>query len=136
MGVLFVWHSDTGLHSLQNKEEHARRWAQGSFLQVVRTLLRSKSKAAKSSSSSGLWRIWLSLNPESDATAIWLECKFDVKGAGGRWETETVFSIPVAPKPPQLNPPLTTADGYPGVIVFECTPLEGVQDDLERCVCI
>ncbi|KAF7349173.1 Nuclear export factor [Mycena sanguinolenta] len=117
----------------ENKEEHARRWAQGSFLQVVRTLLKSKSKAAKPSPSSpALWRIWLSLNPESDGTAIWLECKFDVKGSGGRWETETVFSIPVAPKPPSIHPPTTTAEGYPGVIVFECTPLEGVDDDLER----
>ncbi|KAJ7241021.1 hypothetical protein B0H12DRAFT_1133993 [Mycena haematopus] len=113
----------------ENKEEHARRWAQGSFLQVIRTLLKSKSKSAKQSLA--LWRIWLSLNPESDATAIWLERKFDVPGSG-QWETETVFSIPLTPKPPPPNPPLTTADGYPGVVVFECTTLEGVEDDLER----
>ncbi|KAJ7615024.1 SAC3 domain-containing protein [Mycena polygramma] len=109
----------------ENKEEHARRWAQGSFLQVVRALLKSKSKSTKSPSSSSFWRIWLSLNPESDATAIWLECKFDVPGSGGKWETETVFSIP----PLNATP---SQDGYPGVIVFECTPLEGVEDDLER----
>ncbi|KAJ7770634.1 hypothetical protein B0H16DRAFT_218508 [Mycena metata] len=107
----------------ENKEEHARRWAQGSFLQIVRSVLKSKSSK---SPSSGFWRIWLSLNPESDATAIWLECKFDVPGSRGQWETETVFSIPVASKPP------ITAEGYPGVIMFECTPLEGVEDDLER----
>ncbi|KAF8189987.1 hypothetical protein K438DRAFT_1676621 [Mycena galopus ATCC 62051] len=115
----------------ENKEEHARRWAQGSFLQVVRTLLKSKSKSSKSLSST-FWRIWLSLNPESDATAIWLECKFDVPGSGGQWETETVFSIPVAPKPPPLSPNSAADNGYPGVLVFECTPLEGVEDDLER----
>ncbi|KAJ6571869.1 hypothetical protein B0H19DRAFT_1131654 [Mycena capillaripes] len=113
----------------ENKEEHARRWAQGSFLQVVGTLLKSKSKSAKSKSAA-FWRIWLSLNPESDATAIWLECKFDVPNSGGKWETETVFSIPVmsAPQPNSAS----SLDGYPGVIVFECTPLEGVEDDLER----
>ncbi|KAJ7039915.1 hypothetical protein C8F04DRAFT_1085319 [Mycena alexandri] len=110
----------------ENKEEHARRWAQGSFLQILRSLLKSRSRSASNSPSSGFWRIWLSLNPESDATAIWLECKFDVPGSGGQWETETVFSIPVASKPP------ITAEGYPGVIMFECTPLEGVEDDLER----
>ncbi|KAJ7145418.1 hypothetical protein C8R43DRAFT_1012730 [Mycena crocata] len=76
----------------ENKEEHARRWAQGSFLQILRTLLKSKSAKPPSSA---LWRAWLSLNPESDATAIWLECKFDVPGSGGQWESETVFSIPV-----------------------------------------
>ncbi|KAJ7151013.1 hypothetical protein C8R46DRAFT_1123015 [Mycena filopes] len=108
----------------ENKEEHARRWAQGSFLQTVRSLLKSKSRSSSKSPSSPFWRVWLSLNPESDATAIWLECKFDVPGSGGQWETETVFSIPVAAKPPP--------EGYPGVIMFECTPLEGVEDDLER----
>ncbi|KAJ7136142.1 hypothetical protein C8R44DRAFT_769794 [Mycena epipterygia] len=105
----------------ENKEEHTRRWAQGSFLQTVRTLLKSRSTK---SPSSAFWRIWLSLNPESDATAIWLECKFDVPGSGGQWESEAIFSIPVVAKPPP--------SGYPGVIVFECTPLEGVDDDLER----
>ncbi|KAJ7749297.1 hypothetical protein DFH07DRAFT_829171 [Mycena maculata] len=109
----------------ENKEEHARRWTQGSFLQIVRTLLKSKSAKPPSST---LWRIWLSLNSESDATAIWLECKFDVPGSGGQWESETVFSIPVVPK----RTPDASSDGYPGVIVFECTPLEGVEDELER----
>ncbi|KAJ7430961.1 hypothetical protein B0H11DRAFT_1679179, partial [Mycena galericulata] len=46
----------------------------------------------------------------------------------GQWETETVFSIPVIPKRTADTP----SDGYPGVIVFECTPLEGVDDELER----
>ncbi|KAJ6590462.1 hypothetical protein DFH09DRAFT_205833 [Mycena vulgaris] len=111
----------------ENKEEHARRWAQGSFLQIIRSLLKSKSVKP---ASSALLRLWLSLNPESDATAIWLECKFDVAGSGGHWESETVFSIPVVSKPAQNPEP--SPNGYPGVIVFECTPLEGVEDDLER----
>ncbi|KAJ7484620.1 SAC3 domain-containing protein [Mycena latifolia] len=111
----------------ENKEEHARRWAQGTFLQTIRALLKSKSAKPPSAA---LWRLWLSLNPESDATAIWLECKFDVPGSGGQWETETVFSIPVVSKPQRNAEP--SPSGYPGIIVFECTPLEGVEDDLER----
>ncbi|KAJ7847838.1 hypothetical protein B0H14DRAFT_2260240, partial [Mycena olivaceomarginata] len=51
----------------------------------------------------------------------------------GQWEPGNMFSIPVASKPPLLLiPDSTTAEGYPGVIVFECTPLEGVEDELER----
>ncbi|KAK7046765.1 nuclear export factor [Favolaschia claudopus] len=115
----------------ENKEEHARRWARGSFLQVTRSHFKSKSKSTKSPSST-FWRIWLSLNPETDATAIWLECKFDVPGSGGQWETENVFSIPILARPPPLAPDTPIEEGYPGVIVFECTPLEGVDDDLER----
>ncbi|KAJ6611001.1 hypothetical protein B0H10DRAFT_2058094 [Mycena sp. CBHHK59/15] len=111
----------------ENKEEYTRRWAQGSFLQIIRSLVKSKSARLPSSA---LWRIWLSLNPESDPTAIWLECKFNVPGSGGQWESETVFSIPVVATPPRN--PAAHPTGYPGVIVFECTPLEGVEDDLER----
>jgi hypothetical protein len=65
------------------------------------------------------------MNPESDATAIWLERKFDVP-ASGAWASETVFSIPLssAGGPDSL--------GYPGLIVFECTPLGDVTDELEK----
>ncbi|KAJ7057795.1 SAC3 domain-containing protein [Mycena amicta] len=109
----------------ENKEEHARRWAAGSFLQIVRTLVKSRCRTARSASAA-FWRLWLSLNPESDATAIWLETKFDVQSSsGGQWETETVFSIPAV-----VNAPVE--EQYPGLIVFECTPLEGVDDDIER----
>ncbi|KAF7300705.1 Nuclear export factor [Mycena chlorophos] len=111
----------------ENKEEHDRRWATGSFLQIARALVKSRCRTAHSASAP-FWRLWLSLNPEHDATAIWLETKFDVQGsyaAGGKWETESVFSIPAVPNPP-------VPEQYPGLIVFECTPLEGVSDDLER----
>lgn len=63
------------------------------------------------------------MNPESDATAIWLERKFDVPDSG-QWASEFVFSIPVMDS--------ADASDFPGLIVFECTSLEGVEDDLER----
>lgn len=65
------------------------------------------------------------MNPESDATAIWMERKFDVP-VSGQWISELVYSIPLSPvKEPE-------AFNNPGVIVFECTPLEDVTDDIER----
>jgi len=69
------------------------------------------------------------MNPDSDATAIWLERKFDVP-ASGWWESDTVFSIPLS----RNN--ASSSLGFPGLIIFECTPLEGVTDDLERFVCL
>jgi hypothetical protein len=63
------------------------------------------------------------MNPETDATAIWLERKFDVP-ASGQWNTEIIFSIPLTPS--------GEAPKSPGIIVFECTPLEGVMDEIER----
>ncbi|KAJ7236039.1 SAC3/GANP/Nin1/mts3/eIF-3 p25 family-domain-containing protein [Mycena rebaudengoi] len=102
----------------ENKEEHARRWAQGSFLQIIRTLVKSKSARPPSSA---LWRIWLSLNPESDPTAIWLECKFDVPGSGGQWVSES----------PPPNP--GSGNGYPGIIVFECTAVRRKYRVLDDC---
>lgn len=66
------------------------------------------------------------MNPESDATAIWLEKKFDIPNSG-EWASETVFSIPISEK---SRSPGTL--GHPGVIVFECTPVEGVNDEIER----
>lgn len=65
------------------------------------------------------------MNPESDATAIWLEQKFDVPDSGN-WESDSVFSMPLA------KGEASRSQGSPGVIVFECTPLEGVQDEIER----
>lgn len=65
------------------------------------------------------------MNPDSDATAIWLERKFDVPESG-HWVSETIFSIS-----PTKDP---TAPNFPGLIVFECSPLEGIVDDLERLV--
>lgn len=107
---------------LQNHEEHERRWAHGTFLQVIRTHAKTRLSGA---SLPLTWRIWLSMNPESDATAIWLERKFDVPKSG-RWASEAVFSIPV------VTTRLTDPSDSPGLVVFECTPLEGVADNLER----
>ncbi|KAF8962842.1 SAC3/GANP/Nin1/mts3/eIF-3 p25 family-domain-containing protein [Flammula alnicola] len=104
----------------ENHEEHELRWAKGSFLQVMR-------KHVKTLNPSTLklpWHIWLSMNPESDATAIWLERKFDVPESGS-WASESVFSIP-------LSSASGITAGYPGIIVFECTPLGDVADDLEK----
>jgi hypothetical protein len=67
------------------------------------------------------------MNPEIDATAIWLERKFDVP-TSGYWNTENIFSI-------SLTRNADSPDS-PGVIVFECTPLEGVTDEIERSFCI
>ena len=65
------------------------------------------------------------MNPENDGTAIWLECKFNVPESG-QWESESIYSMPLSGVNPQLPP-------SPGLIVFECTPLDDVTDDLERC---
>ncbi|PPQ97115.1 hypothetical protein CVT26_000597 [Gymnopilus dilepis] len=105
----------------ENHEEHELRWAPGSFLQVIR----KRVKTLKPSALKLPWHIWLSLNPESDATAIWLERKFDMPTSGS-WVNESVFSIPLS----SAGDPAST--GYPGVIVFECTPLGEVTDDLEK----
>jgi nuclear mRNA export protein SAC3 len=71
------------------------------------------------------WRLWLSMNPENDGTAIWVERKFDVPSSG-RWASKRVFSIPLNPEEEQSS--------SPGLIVFECVPLEGVSDDIEMYV--
>lgn len=47
----------------------------------------------------------------------------------GSWANEFVFSIPLSSAGDTASP------GYPGVIVFECTPLGDVTDDLEKWVC-
>jgi len=67
------------------------------------------------------------MNPESDATAIWLERKFDVP-ASGSWVSESIFSIPLS----SAGGP--SATGYPGLIVFECSPLGDITDVLEKYV--
>ncbi|KAG6812812.1 hypothetical protein H0H92_000270 [Tricholoma furcatifolium] len=101
----------------ENHEEHQRRWAQGSFLNVIKNHVKLKNRGVHPS-----WRIWLSMNPDSDATAIWLERKFDVP-ISGDWISEAVFSIPIT----------RTADPEsPGLIIFERTPMDDIIDDLER----
>ncbi|TFY70589.1 hypothetical protein EVG20_g2429 [Dentipellis fragilis] len=101
----------------ENHEQNERRWAPGTFLESIR---------ARISSAAGLYpfdyRIWVSMNPDNDGTAIWVERKFDVP-ASGQWANERIFSIPLLPGDNQSN--------SPGFIVFECTPLGGIKDDLE-----
>lgn len=63
------------------------------------------------------------MNSDNDQTAIWLQQKFDVPESG-EWVSESVFSIPVSEP--------DASEAFPGLVVFECTPLEGVDDDLEK----
>ncbi|PPQ99374.1 hypothetical protein CVT24_009204 [Panaeolus cyanescens] len=105
----------------ENREEHEKRWAPGSFLQVIR-------QHAKRLSPQVLklpWHLWLSLNPDSDATAIWLERKFDMPDSG-TWFSEAVFSIPLS------SAGGSKTSNYPGLIAFECTPLGDAGDELEK----
>ncbi|TFK81944.1 hypothetical protein K466DRAFT_590907 [Polyporus arcularius HHB13444] len=104
----------------ENYEENERRWAQGSFRQTVVDRVK---KQLQPGAELPEWCMWLSMNTENDKTAIWLEHKFDVPSSG-RWISETVFSIP-AFKEPQ-------AEDSPGLIVFERTPVEGVDDEIEK----
>jgi hypothetical protein len=55
-----------------------------------------------------------------------MERKFDVPDSG-YWASEGVFSIPVSTGHDALK-------GFPGIIVFECTPVQNVRDDIERSV--
>lgn len=69
------------------------------------------------------------MNPDNDGTAIWLERKFDVPSSG-RWVSENVFSMGLSPTNPSSSS--SSSVESPGLIIFECTPLEGLDDDLER----
>jgi hypothetical protein len=71
------------------------------------------------------WSAWLSFNQESDGTAIWLEQKFDVPNSG-EWKDENVFQIPLSREYTEPE------SSYPGVVIFERTPLAGVADILEK----
>ncbi|KAH9946750.1 SAC3/GANP/Nin1/mts3/eIF-3 p25 family-domain-containing protein [Amylocystis lapponica] len=107
----------------ENHEEHERRWEKGSFLRTVRKRVRAVGRDKRCPPE---WRLWLSLNPENDGTAIWLEHKFDVPASGG-WENEALFSIPGSPGEDRAD-----SHGSPGMIIFERTPLEGLDDEIDR----
>jgi hypothetical protein len=77
------------------------------------------------------WQIWLSINPESDATAIWLDRKFDIP-ASGSWVSDSIFAISLSSEVSSGS----ILSGSPGVIVFECTPLGDVADNLEKYVTV
>lgn len=105
----------------KNREETERRWARGSFLHALQQHLKATSGTISES-----WSAWLSLNQDNDGTAIWLELKFDVPESGN-WKDTNIFQIPVVPRPHNLNRAL-----YPGIIIFERTPVGEVEDPLER----
>lgn len=71
------------------------------------------------------WSAWLSLNQDNDGTAIWLELKFDVPESGS-WKNVHIFQIPMVPQP--RNDTVV----YPGIIIFERSPVSEVDDPLER----
>ena len=104
---------------VQNHEENEKRWAQGSFRDTV--VERLKQRLPQGTDLPG-WTIWVSVNTENDKTAIWLEHKFDIPSSG-QWISETVFSVSALKKPLDSD--------SPGLILFERTPLEGV-DEIER----
>ncbi|PIL32442.1 hypothetical protein GSI_05144 [Ganoderma sinense ZZ0214-1] len=104
----------------ENREENEKRWAQGSFRQTVLERLKSRLEPGDELED---WCLWVSMNTENDNTAVWVERKFDVP-TSGNWVSENVFSIPAFKKP--------EGQGSPGLIVFERTPLEGVEDEIEK----
>ncbi|ETW76545.1 hypothetical protein HETIRDRAFT_460814 [Heterobasidion irregulare TC 32-1] len=104
--------------SQQNHDQHERRWAVGTFLELIRQHIHNVAKSYPFD-----WSVWLSTNSDNDGTAIWVERKFNVPESG-RWATERIFSIP-------LKPGDESAES-PGLIVFECSPLEGIEDEIER----
>ncbi|TFK19237.1 hypothetical protein FA15DRAFT_689578 [Coprinopsis marcescibilis] len=101
--------------------DHERRWAPGTFLELIRTYVNQRIDPKRMPSS---WQIWVSTNPVKDQTACWVQTKFNIPNSGG-WESEHVFSIPIS-KEHRQN------EAHPGLIVFECTPLDGVNDEIER----
>ncbi|KAF5344851.1 hypothetical protein D9756_011184 [Leucocoprinus leucothites] len=143
----------------ENRVENQTLWAQGSYLSTIRTYIHSltttTTKALYHSYSDERkkqkpWNIWLSLNPESDSSAIWLERKFDVPKSG-RWANENVFEIPIfetSTSEGMENGMAVITNGknkskgreeeakYTGLIVFECTPTDWVKDDIEKKYCV
>ncbi|KXN83005.1 SAC3 family protein 1 [Leucoagaricus sp. SymC.cos] len=120
----------------ENRAENQELWAQGSYLSTIRTYIHSLLRPShQHQHQRKQWNIWLSLNPESDSSAIWLEKKFDVPKSG-RWADETVFEIPLVPDSLE-NERVGEEDGWAtGLIVFECTPVDRVADEIERKYCV
>ncbi|KAH9023008.1 SAC3/GANP/Nin1/mts3/eIF-3 p25 family-domain-containing protein [Lactarius hengduanensis] len=98
----------------ENREQHERRWTPGTFLAALRAHVGNPAPFD--------YCLWLSLNPENDGTAIWLERKFDMPDSGA-WASEHVFSIPLAPGADSRSP---------GLVIFECSPLHGLEDEIEK----
>ncbi|KAF8257416.1 hypothetical protein EI94DRAFT_1758502, partial [Lactarius quietus] len=98
----------------ENREQHERRWTPGTFLATLRAHVGNPAPFD--------YCLWLSLNPENDGTAIWVERKFDMPDSGS-WASENVFSVPLAPGADSRSP---------GLVVFECSPLHGLEDEIEK----
>jgi len=105
-------------HTPQNHEENERRWATGTFTRSLRGRLEKDHLPPN-------WVVWLSINQDNDGTAIWLQRKFDVP-TSGTWYSDKVFQIGPA------TSTVDTEDGAPGLVIFECTPFEGLDDELEE----
>ncbi|KAI6115064.1 SAC3/GANP/Nin1/mts3/eIF-3 p25 family-domain-containing protein [Pisolithus croceorrhizus] len=95
-----------------NHEEHARRWARGSFLHLLRNFLEPPSSRLPPN-----WAAWLSLNQETTALPFGLSRR--------KWKSENVFEMPVS------RSHIDVERFYPGVIIFERTPVSST-DVLEK----
>ena len=102
----------------QNHEENERRWATGTFTRTLRERLGRENLPLS-------WLIWLSINQDNDGTAIWLQRKFDVPSSG-TWLSDKTFQIGLQ------TSTVCPEDGVPGLIIFECTPSEDLDDELEK----
>ncbi|KZT35365.1 hypothetical protein SISSUDRAFT_174346 [Sistotremastrum suecicum HHB10207 ss-3] len=125
----------------EREDRRARHWSAGTFLEVVRGRVEGDSSSnsvedhhfspgsSSSKSARGLndstavpplpmdWEIWMSLNDENEQSALWLRTKFDQSSEAS---DHGVLRIP-------LYDTQDTADGSPGLLIFECTPMaEGV----------
>lgn len=98
----------------ENREQHERRWTPGTFLAALHAHIGNPAPFD--------YCLWLSLNPENDGTAIWVERKFDMPDSG-TWASEHVFSIALAPGADSRSP---------GLLIFECSPLHGLEDEIEK----
>lgn len=105
----------------ENREEHESRWTQGSFLASVRAVVHRKAQGDPP-----FWNLWLSMNPDVDGTAIWVQRKFSVPESG-EWLSENSFQIPISSQEDTTQPP-----SAPSLLVFECSPIADIGDDVER----
>lgn len=120
----------------QNRAENEKRWAPSSFLQTITSSL-SSSLPSHIPLPVHRCSVWLSVNPENDGTAIWMERKFGVPESGEWVEAaggEGVFGIPLS-LGKRKGGEIKGEEGYgPVLVVFECTPVEKGEDDIERWV--
>jgi len=110
--------ASTPLTSAQSHEENERRWAIGTFTRSLRERLERERLPSN-------WLVWLSINQDKDGTAIWLQRKFDVPSSG-TWLSGNVFQIGHA------TSSVGAENGAPGLIIFECTPFEDFDDEIEK----